>query len=253
MSDSVDTAFEIQEGSAVPPLDIIDPEDVEPITGWDETTIPEEGEPSTESLASGRPTEPAGAPIESAEAEVAGFADTSFLSAQISNKPPASAMSKYERTKLPDANKAATLPGAFFFLTITYKDKKLNQVVAYDPYVVAGNKAKDILAYYETHGLPYYEYFDESATGKWEYGTDYYSGSFGGKENPNKGIQSPPWPYADKASAITNGVNISFWNTKTENGLFTSAPNTPFTKQKALSPIVRLNPASGKNFIQTTS
>jgi hypothetical protein len=66
-------------------------------------------------------------------------------------------------------------------------------------------------------------------------------------------MSSPPWPYADKASAITNGVNISFWNTKTENGLFTSAPNTPFTKQKALSPIVRLRQASSKNFIKTTS
>jgi hypothetical protein len=174
MSDSVDTAFEIQEGSAVPPLDIIDPEDVEPITGWDETTIPEEGESSTEPLASGLPTERANAPTESAEAKVAGFANTSFLSAQISNKPPASAMSKYDQTTLPSADNAAALPGAFFFLTVTYKDKKLNQVVAYDPYVVAGTKAVDILAHYEKHGLPYYEYFDESATGKWEYGNDYY-------------------------------------------------------------------------------
>jgi hypothetical protein len=174
MSDSVDTALEIQEGRAVPPLDIIDPEDVEPITGWDETTVPEEGEASTEPVASGLHTEHAGAPIESAEAEVAGFANTSFLSAQVSSKPPASAMSKYKQTTLPDANNAATLPGAFFFLTVTYKNKNMNQVVAYDPYVVAGNKASDILAYYEANGLPYYEYFDESAVGKWEYGTDYY-------------------------------------------------------------------------------
>jgi hypothetical protein len=59
------------------------------------------------------------------------------------------------------------------------------------------------------------------------------------------------YPYADTTSPIAKGINIAFWNKNTkEQGLFTSAPETPFNKMKAPT---ELMPLSGKNFLKITS
>jgi hypothetical protein len=125
---------------------------VDPISDWDETTVPDEVEAATESTSARR------------------FAGTSYLSSRtISTQRKTPAMTTYDRKTLPDITHGAVLLGAFFFLTLTFRTKKTFQVVAYDPYIVVGNSAASILAYYEQNDLPYYEYFDESATGVWDY------------------------------------------------------------------------------------
>jgi hypothetical protein len=166
MSDSIDTTTEIAANTAIPPSANLKAGDDGPITGWDETIEAVAAEASTGS----------------AEGEVVGFQPSALLSAQVITKPNPHAMSTYNQDTLPPTMNAASLPGAFFFLTLKLKGGEVKQMVAYDPYVTANSKRPDIFAYYEAHGLPYFENFDKTATGKWEYNTNYYC------KRPNKGF-----------------------------------------------------------------
>lgn len=239
MSDSIDTPTNVAANSEALPSADLEAGDVGPITDWEETIDPKAGTASNES-----------AEADAIEAQEPQF--SARVSSQVKKKDTTMA---YSQTTLPDPVNAAYLPGAFFFLTLQYKDKSVNQVVAYDPYVKPGNKASDILAFYEANTLPYYEWFDSSATKKWEKSTNYYSGTYGGQNNPNKGLVSLPWPYSGKTNnSIANGVNIAFWATNdTQRGLFTSAPSTLFNKGKAQTYVMPLHNGSGHNFIKDTS
>jgi hypothetical protein len=109
------------------------------------------------------------------DAEVAGFQPSAELFAQVKQQLPV-AGAAFSHGKPPPISNAGNLPGAFFFLTLTYKDDKKAQVVAYDPWVQATDKLADIQTFYKANvqNLPYYEYFDQAAAGPWKQGDEKY-------------------------------------------------------------------------------
>jgi hypothetical protein len=90
----------------------------------------------------------------------------------------ATTSTQYDRTgTAPQIGKASSLPGAFFFLTLTTMDNTKVRVVAYDPWVQNGNSAASIQDYYKKNlpgSLPYYEIFSKNAPDPWKYGEEYY-------------------------------------------------------------------------------
>lgn len=159
MSDSTDILANFETTSEALPSADLEAGDVGPITDWEETVNLEAGAASNEF----------------ADADAVEPLQESKFSARVAAK--LTAKMPYT-PDLPTSVNAAKLPGAFFFLTVKYQSSKggaVNQVVAYDPSVKPGDKASEILAYYVANGLPYYEYFDESATGKWGLSNTNYS------------------------------------------------------------------------------
>ena len=89
---------------------------------------------------------------------------------------PTPAPLQYNRENLPATGKASELPGAFFFVTLTYFNNVIQQVVAYDPYVKSGHTRAEILAFYkkDIKNYPYYEVFNNAAKGSWGRQQNYY-------------------------------------------------------------------------------
>jgi hypothetical protein len=90
----------------------------------------------------------------------------------------ATTSTSYVRTGTPpQIDIASSLPGAFFFLTLTLINDTKARVVAYDPWVQNGNSATSIQDYYKQNlpnSLPYYEIFSKDAANPWNYGKEYY-------------------------------------------------------------------------------
>jgi hypothetical protein len=110
------------------------------------------------------------------DAEVAGFQPSAGLFTQVKRQLPVPGAA-FSHGNPPPISNAGNLPGAFFFLTLTYHTGQIAQVVAYDPWVKAADKLADIQAFYKANpqqNLPYYEYFDQAAAGPWKQGDNKY-------------------------------------------------------------------------------
>ena len=80
---------------------------------------------------------------------------------------------------LPVITDASALPGAFFFLYMTFPDQAATkyQIVAYDPWVRSTDTIQSILNFYNQDGirnLPYYEVFNPEAKDQWKREVNYY-------------------------------------------------------------------------------
>ncbi|KAI9763117.1 MAG: hypothetical protein M1840_000882 [Geoglossum simile] len=162
---------------------------------------------------------------------------------------------------------AYRLPGAFLFMTITYKvgavtgsgaiveGKQHVGVVAYDPNLKVSESFADLEKRYSKES-PYIERFSDPGPTpeifKKDNGAMYYVGEFGGMGQGSR--KSPKWDVVTAAykAILADGLTLIYWNQKTKDnrtnqGVFTAPPNGRF-KITATPEIMKIRPGSGEKF-----